>query len=1041
MRGFLTRLGTLLTKPAPRVGSPVSDAAERRHTTVLFADLVGSTEIATSHDPEAVSVVLRAYRDAVSQEISAAGGYVAKYMGDGVIAYFGWPHAQEDAAERSIRAGLGIARAVQELKDDAGQSLHARVGVASGLVVIGETIGEGAAREQTVVGEAPNLAARLQALADPDCVLVSDATHRLIGAMFECEDAGAKEFKGFKASQRVWRILRAADVASRFAGAARGRGDFIGRERELERLCAAWEGAASASGQALWLIGEPGIGKSRLVDVFGARAAAHDHNSMLWQCSELHGNNALYPVVRCMEQAAGVSTSAPASTNAERLRSYLSDQWPQDSDGRRLVSDLLGLAPLPGASPLALAPAQRKPALIGALTNWITLMAERQRLLLIVEDTHWIDPTTEELLARVVAGITSTRILALITSRPAATISTHGDICEIKLDRLDASVCHRVVESVSGQSLEPALIDKIVAKSDGNPLFLEELTRAVLDFSLTGRQAVPDTLQDSLMARLDRLGDAKESAQIAAVIGRRFARPLLAAVANRSRTELDADLAALMAAQLAYPTGAETEQTFEFKHALVRDAAYESLLLAKRRHLHGSVADAIEASFTSLTEEEPELVGHHFERAERPERAAFYYQRAGDRSAGRFAFQEAIAGYRAALAQLALLPSANARDLAEVDVRLKLGPALQHILGVQHPDVRAAYEPAALLAKKLGDIDRTFKATWGLWFQANISRDFGGAREWANELVMISERSQESDQLLEAAHCLWSTAQFRGEYKVAREQTRYGMDHYDPSRHHALGLIYGGHDPGVCAYACHANTLALDGIGNDASTFSDKAISLGETLGHPPSLVHALTNTLIVYPILRDYARVRQNAVRLLDLCHKHNIPPQGAVASFISGWVDAAEGNENGFARMNDVFQRVTSLGPIPIYCTGLLGDQLARAGRWQDALSLADNALAAYGPEIGMYLSEIHRVRGEALLGLDRSNAPQARSAMSTAAELAHRQGARLLELRAMISLAHASDSPEQAEVVSVLRSLITTFDRNESGRDLAEARVLVG
>ena len=540
---------------APATTSETQEA-ERRQVTVLFSDLVGSTSMANTVDPEEMRGLIRRYQDACAGAIARFDGFIVKFMGDGVLACFGYPQAQEDAAERSVYAALAIIESVAELKGPSGHPLETRVGIATGVVVIGDIIGSGAAREHSIVGETPNLAARLQALAEPNSILISQSTHHLLGRQFDYQSLGGQILKGFDNPVKIWRVLREASVASRFAaGHAARPGPFIGRVQEVGLLLDRWQLAKQGEGQVIFLSGEPGMGKSRIVDALCEQIADDSYYHVIWQCSAYHTNSALHPVIRQFERVAGFTLEDSAAIKLEKLEVLLSAAGNLSASTRSLFADLLSI-PLDGHyPPLELAPAQRKAETIAAIVDQLTRLAEQKPVLFVLEDAHWIDPTTQELVTHVIDGIASTRVLVLGTARPEFLSPWTGrnHVTSLALSRLSKTQCVELIAGVATTAvLKPALVQDIVTKTDGVPLFIEELTKAVMESAMPDRPAVPATLQDSLMARLDRLGPAKEIAQIAAVIGQQFSYALLEAVCPASATDVATGIARLVDAGLAF---------------------------------------------------------------------------------------------------------------------------------------------------------------------------------------------------------------------------------------------------------------------------------------------------------------------------------------------------------------------------------------------------------------------------------------------------------------------------------------------------------
>jgi tetratricopeptide (TPR) repeat protein len=916
-----------------------------------------------------MSRLIGRYQDACAGAIARFDGYLAKFMGDGVLAYFGYPHAHEDAAERAVRAGLAILAVMAGIIGPDGRKIEARVGIATGLVVVGDIIGSGSAREEAIVGETPNLAARVQTFAAPDTLLVSESTHRLLGRLFEFENLGEHSLKGFAKPLLVWRVLREADVASRFAGArAAAHGPFVGRVQEMGLLLDRWHLARQGEGQVVVLHGEAGMGKSRLIEAWHEGIVDDPHRRVGLQCSPYHANTAFYPVMRQIEQAAGITLADPPGHKLDKLDALLSNAGQPHLPLAPLVAELLSVPADGRYPPIDFTPAQRKEVTIAALIDRLLRLSEIEPVLLVLEDAQWVDPTTQELMTRLVDAIASTRLFAIITARPEFTSPWTGrdHVASLALSRLGKAQCTELIAGIAAQlAVSPELANEIVAKTDGVPLFVEELTRAIIDQPMVGVQVVPATSQDSLVARLDRLGKAKEVAQVAAVIGRQFSHALLAAVAPLGAAELATTLAQLLDAGIVFPQSRATEPSYSFKHALTRDVAYDNLLRSRRQQLHERVARAIEQQFPALAEAEPEIVAHHFSQAGLAGPASIYRERAGDRAVARSAYAEAIAHYAATLTEVARLPGDTDRDRRELTLLPKQGPAFFVLRGA-NPKTDETYRRAQELAKALRDEPSLFKATWGLWLGPNMTRQTDVARERAEELVVLATQSGDEDMFLEAIHCRWSTAFFRGDVMRTLVDAREGIRHYDPDRHSCLAAAFAGHDPGVCAHAVAGLALAQFGNRPEACESAERGLALAQRLNHPATLVHAIMNAMTTYQLIDDRDCVLRLAPRMIELAGRFNFPAHHAIATFMLGWARATgDGFAEGLAVMEAQVTRASSLGPLSQYYGGLLAGVRAQDGRFNDALALLDPILTAVKePGVGFYLPEIHRLRGECLL-----------------------------------------------------------------------------
>ncbi len=997
--------GVTQSKPS----SPeASGDAERRQVTVLFADMVGSTALSGTVDPELLGDLIRRYQDATAGAIGRFGGFVAKFMGDGVLAYFGFPQAFEDAAERAVRAAIGIMAEVGEIERPDRTRVQARIGIATGLVVVGEIIGTGSAQERTIVGETPNLAARLQALAAPDTILISEATQNLLGGLFDLEHTGEHALKGFTHPVPVWRVLGEASVESRFAANRAGANlPLIGRAHEMGLLLDRWRLVREGDGQIVTVVGEAGIGKSRSIEALQQELVGQPHARIHLQCSSYHSDSTLYPVIQHLARAAGFAAADSPSVRIEKLGALFAPRTASDAAAIPLLAELLSIRLEASAVPPSPTPAQRKAATIALLVDEMVRLGETDPVLLVLEDAHWIDATTLELMTRLTDSIGQARVLALVTARPdfAPPWLARPHSTLLTLGRLGRAECTQLVANVTAaHGLSAETVAAIVAKTDGVPLFVEELTKSVMESAGEDSAAVPATLKDSLMARLDRLGEAREVAQIAAVVGRQFAFALLDAIAPKHGSELEDALAKLVAAGIMFPEGRGQERSFSFKHALVRDAAYESLLLGRRREWHERIARTLEQRFPELAANEPELLAYHFGEAGLAGPACDYRARAGDLAVSRSAYTEAIAHFSAGLKLADSMAEPADRKRWQVDFLLKLGPALMVARGMQDPQVEEVYQRATGIAESLGDEAASYKAKWGLWLNANLRRKTALARERANELVMLARHSGDGDLLLEAYHCRWATAFFRGDVAECLDSSRIGVEAYDMTRHRHLGHTFGSHDPGVCAHATRALALQMSGDHEMAEASIGQALTLAEALDHPNSLAHGLYESAQCRQLSGDRQATLAVAGRAVSLADRFGLAPYRAGSLVLVAWANAIGASVTEAARLIDAeIDNAIATGPVPQYNLGLAAEVLLAAGRPAEGLGYLDRAIAAIDePGVGYYLPEIYRLRGECLLALDRAAKDEARHTFTTARDIAHRQGAVIFERRAETSLA---------------------------------------
>jgi class 3 adenylate cyclase len=730
-RKLLAAIAILGTKvpTAPSRGALAQFNAERRQLTVIFCDLVGSTMLAARLDPEDLREVIGAYHRTVAKVAAGFDGFVAKYMGDGVLVYFGYPRAHEDDAERAVRAGLGLIDAVGRL-DVQSIKLHARVGIATGLVVVGDLIGEGAAQEQSVVGETPNLAARLQVLAEPDVVVIAARTRRLVGDLFEYRDLGAIEVKGFAEPVPAWQVLRSSAVASRFEalrGAALTR--LVGRYEEIDLLMRRWARAKAGDGQIVLVSGEPGLGKSRIIAALTEHLHAEPHLRLRYFCSSYRQDSALFPFIDQLGRASGFARDDLPAARLEKLEALLARAAPP-ADDLAFLGDLLSLPVSERHARLDFTPQRKKERTLEALIRQLEGLARQRPVVMVFEDVHWIDPTSRELLDLTVERVRGLPVLLLVTSRPEFQPPWIGQpqVSMLTLNRLDRRDRIVLVEQTAGGKALPAeVVAQIAERTDGVPLFIEELTRSVLESGLLREEidryvldrvlppfAIPTTLHDSLMARLDRLASVRLVIQIGAAIGREFSYALLRTVSRLPEDELLTAVARLVASELVLQWGSPPDAIYSFKHALVQDAANSSLLRGTRQQLHAQIAEALAGHSPELIDSQPEVFAQHYAEAGLVEKSIAYWSKAGRRSAARSALAEAAAQLQKGLDQLALLPSTPERLRQELDLLSALGTALMAVKGQGAPQTGQAYARAREVWEQLGSPSELLGVPYGL---------------------------------------------------------------------------------------------------------------------------------------------------------------------------------------------------------------------------------------------------------------------------------------------------------------------------------------
>jgi class 3 adenylate cyclase/predicted ATPase len=1050
------------TSPEPTLTArPVE--AERRQLTVLFCDLVGSTELSARLDPEDMAAVIRAYQGCCSEAVGRWGGHVAKYMGDGMLAYFGWPKAHEDEAERAVRAGRAIAEAVAALKTPAGDPLAARVGIATGLVMVGELIGEGAAQEQAVVGETPNLAARLQALAAPGSVVISQATRRLVGGLFALADLGPQRLKGFAEPLSAWRVEGEGRADGRFEALHGERlTPLVGREHELGILLERWAWAKDGDGQVVLLSGEAGIGKSRVVRALGERLGDEPHVAISHFCSPHHSNSALYPFIAQLERAAELKAQDEPEAKLAKLEALLGQATSALDEAVPLIAALLGIPAGERYPPLNLSPQQQKQRTLEVLLEQLEGLARQRPVLELYEDVHWIDPSSLELLDLLVERVRRLPVLALLTFRPdfQPSWTAHAHVTTLTMGRLGRRQGADLVARVTGdKSLPAAVVEQIVARTDGVPLFVEELTKTVLEsdlladggdhWELSGPLpplAIPTTLHDSLMARLDRLAPVKEVAQIGAVIGRDFSHELLAAVLPLPKDQLSHALSQLVASGLVFRRGAPPGATYTFKHALVQDAAYQSLLKSKRQQLHSRIAGVLEERFGELATQQPEILAHHFAEAGAAEQAVSYGQEAGTRASERFAYVEAVAHFKKALRLLRDLSASSERDHKELSLWLALGPALMSCRNWAAPEVREAYLRAHELSHDIGEPEQVFTATWGLWtlWTHNVhSPELEVAQRLASELVTVAEGHASPEMLLQAHHASWTTLELLGEAASCLKHAVQGRTLYREERHRET-LLYGGHDAGVCARFHEATALWQLGYPDKALDSARDALALAERLGHPLSLILALFYVASTHWLRRETDSAQRSALDVIAVCRRHDIPHYLGAAEVVVGWSRAMVQDAAGVAEIQRGLADLDAGGP-PLRkgdCLLMLVEACYSLCEFEQALAALEQVWTFF-LETGLRrsLAEVARLEGSLLLAKPNREPDRAESCFAKALETARAQDLRSMELRAATSLARLwSEQGERRKAYDLLAPVYGWFTEGFDTADLKDAKALL-
>ena len=1023
--------------------APPSAEAERRQLTVMFSDLVGSTELSTRLDPEDLREVIAAYHRAVAEVVAGFDGLVAKYMGDGVLIYFGYPQAHEDDAERAVRAGLGVIEAVGRL-DVKSVELQARVGIATGLVVVGDLIGAGSAQEQSVVGETPNLAARLQALAEPHTVVIAASTRRLVGELFEYHDLGAVEVKGLAGPAPAWQVLRPSVVASRFE-ALRGSAlnPLIGRDEEIDLLLRRWARAKAGDGQIVLVSGEPGIGKSRIVAALAERLRDEHHLRLRHFCSPYHQDSALFPFIDQIGRAAGFARDDPPAAKLEKLKALLARAVPLDED-LALLADLLSLPPSEHHPLPNLSPQRKKEKTLEALIRQLEGLARQQPVLMFFEDAHWIDPTSRELLDLTIERVRRLPVLLIVTFRPELQPPWTGQpqVTMLALNRLDRRDRTTLIEQIASRTTLPdEVIDQIAARTDGVPLFIEELTKSVMESGVPA-VGIPATLHDSLMARLDRLSSVRLVAQIGAAIGREFPYGLLRSVCRIPDDELQAALVRLVSSELVFQRGTPPEAVYRFKHALVQDAAHDSLLRSSRQQLHAQIADALEAHFPELMETQPEFFAQHFAEAGLVERAVDYWGKAGRRSAARSAMAEAAAQFHNGLAQLALLPDDPNRQRRELGYRIALAAVLIAAKGSAATETGEAYTRARELWERLGSPTEFLHLLFGQSRFHGYRGEYELAQRLDEDLLRLSRERNDSSGLVLGHLSLGRNLMFAGGFASARSHLEEVLAIHELNSHGALAHQVGTH-PHVNSRAYLGLVLFCLGFPEQALAQSDAAVAEARKLTHPPSLALALGCGSRLLSLVRDIVPLNTGAEELISMSTEQGFPLWRAFGTIHRGWAKVQSGNVGeGISLLCGGLMDYRATGSeawTPHYTT-LLAEACEIAGQLEEGVTLLDDAsrmIERTGER--WFVAELNRLKGRLLLR--QGHTEEAEILYRKALSIAREQEAKLWELRAAVSLARLRcDHGRRAAARDLLAPVYGWFNEGFDTADLKDAKALL-
>jgi class 3 adenylate cyclase/predicted ATPase len=1037
--------------------------AERRQLTVMFCDLADSTRLAQQLDAEDLREVVRAYQATAAAVMHQYAGHIAQYLGDGVLVYFGWPVAHEDDALRSVHAGLGLVEAITtqlnpRLEREHGVQLAVRIGLHTGPVVVGE-MGDGGRHAHLATGDTVNIASRLEGLAAPNTVVISQVTARLVRQAFALDDLGRHELKGITEPIPVFRVRGPLEAPADQPTVA-GVPFLVGRDEELGLLRRRWAQARERLGQVVLLSGTAGLGKSALTEVLRTQVRDEGCPRIAFRCSAYHQHSALYPVITHVERVLDVQREDAPATRLDKLEQGLRPYHLSLEEVVPLFAALLSV-PLDGRYPApTLSPQQQKQQTLDALVAWMLEAAERQPVLVAWEDLHWADPSTLEMLELVLEQTPTVPMLHVLTYRPEFTPPwpMRSHLTPITLNRLERPQVEAFITHLAGgKDLPVEVVQYIVAKTDGVPLYVEELTKMLLrsallredadHYTLTGplgSVTIPNTLQDALMARLDQMHTAKEVAQVGAVLGREFVYAMLQALTPQDEATVQASLAQLVGAELLYQRGRPPRATYTFKHALIQDAAYASLLRSTRQRVHQQVVQLYETRFPEVVETQPEVVARHCTAAGQDEAAIRYWQQAGQRALQRSAHAEAMAHLRQGLAVLTTLPETPACLQQELDLQVALGTALRATQGQAAPDVERAYARARELCAQLGDTPQLFPVLRGLMTYYQNRGDLQTTSQLGEQLLRLAQAQPDPALHMLAHYQLGNVLFWRGEPAVARTHQTQALALYDPQAHRALAVRYGV-DLGVASHSTLARALWCLGYPEQALQHSQAARTLAEEVAHPFSLAQALVYAAQVHQWRREVLAVHAQAASAMTLATERGLAQWVARGTVVHGWALAMQGQgEAGIAEIRQGLAADLATGSRlwQPYCLGLLAEAYGAGGHPDAGLTALAEALAVTDTtELRYYAAELYRLKGVLLLQQAAPDAAQAETCFHQALDIARQQQARSWELRTATSLAHLWQSQGKCQEASALLAPVYHwFTEGFDTADVQEAQALV-
>lgn len=1044
--------------------------AERRQLTVMFCDLVGSTALSTQLDPEDLRAVIQDYYQITTEKIRHFGGHLAQYLGDGVLAYFGYPTAHEDGAQRAVQAGLAIVGQLRMLRSRQLHPIHVRIGIHTGLVVIGD-MGSGGSRQQIALGDTPNIAARIQGIADPDAVVISAATQKLVQGLFEHQVLGPHRLKGISTPLPLYRIVSEGKARNRFEAAVRaGLTPLVGREGECALLLRQWEKVKRGEGQVVLLCGEPGIGKSRLIQELKKQVVEQGATPIEFRCLPYYQHTAFYPIIAHLQRVLGFQREDTPSRKQEKLERVLSRYRFPRADTAPLLASLFSLPLSEGWAPLTMSPQKQRQKLQETLVQWLLEEAEHQTVYCVWEDLHWADPSTLELLELLLNHTSTPHILTLLSFRPEFTPpwKSQTPTTHLTLRRLEDTHTRKIVEQVTeGKALPQEVLQQIIAKTDGVPLFVEELTKMVVEselvkavnnhYELTGSLpslAIPVTIQDSLMARLDRLGIVKELAQLGATLGREFSYELIQAISPWDEEVLQEGLKQLTATELIYQRGQPPQAHYSFKHALIQEIAYQSLLKSVRQRYHQQIAQVLEEWLTDTADTHPELLAHHYTEAGLGARAIPYWQKAGQQAIARSANVEAIRHLTKGLEMLDSYANTSSRVQQELALLVALGVPLLMTKGYTSPEVERVYARARELCQQVGSPPELPQVLYGLRRFYFVKGEGQTAHELGQRFLELAQERAEPVLSL-WGHCLvGETFLFLGKFVSAQEHLEKGLTFYEPDRYKSLAFLY-GYDPGVAGRMVLARVKWLLGYPDQALRLCSETSALARQIAHPFSLAATLNFIAVVHQFCGDPRATQTCTEEVIAFSREQGFSFWEAWGSILKGWALAMQGKPGeGIALLRHglAFFQSTGANNSLAYVLTLLAEAYGAAGQTEEALGVVEQTLANVSQT-----PELYRLKGELILQKFqvsgsklqvpptyqslRPGAQEAEACFQQAIKIARHLQAKSLELRAATSLAHLwRHQGKTLEARRLLEGVYGWFTEGFNTVDLKEAKQLL-